>query len=148
VEAGGTPVLVHNCNGGGAIDLGNLKDRADSLHDLLPNNPRARNGATTGLMHVEGDGSESLDIVAVGARKNISGIQRAQLLPDELGVSVTTKDATGEFKHAEVKMWEAAEHMELTPTGLAVSRPICPACQEFLTGKGATILGDFHAIWE
>ena len=98
-------------------------------------------------MHAVGGGPESLDVVAVGARKNISQIQRAQLLPHELGISRTGVDASGNFPHAEVKLWETAVHLDLTPTGLAVNRPFCPACQGFLQSKGATLVSDTQAIW-
>ncbi|GGW42958.1 hypothetical protein GCM10010340_21250 [Streptomyces griseoloalbus] len=143
--AGATPVLVHNC-GGGALDLDNLQDRADTLHALIPAG-KANDRATTGVMHAVGGGPESLDVVAVGARKNISQIQRAQLLPHELGISRTGVDASGNFPHAEVKLWETAVHLDLTPTGLAVNRPFCPACQGFLQSKGATLVSDTQAIW-
>ncbi|WP_308457939.1 polymorphic toxin-type HINT domain-containing protein [Streptomyces sp. SM11] len=145
VLAGATPVLVHNC-GGGALDLDNLQDRADTLHALIPAG-KANDRATTGVMHAVGGGPESLDVVAVGARKNISQIQRAQLLPHELGISRTGVDASGNFPHAEVKLWETAVHLDLTPTGLAVNRPFCPACRGFLQGKGATLVSDTQAIW-
>ncbi|MFF0747159.1 polymorphic toxin-type HINT domain-containing protein [Streptomyces sp. NPDC004111] len=145
VLAGATPVLVHNC-GGGALDLDNLQDRADTLHALIPAG-KANDRATTGVMHAVGGGPESLDVVAVGARKNISLIQRAQLLPHELGISRTGVDALGKFPHTEVKLWETAVHLDLTPTGLAVNRPFCPACQGFLQSKGATLVSDTQAIW-
>ncbi|MFE7215967.1 polymorphic toxin-type HINT domain-containing protein [Streptomyces sp. NPDC057611] len=145
VLAGEVSVLVHNC-GGGALDLDNLQDRADTLHALIPAG-KANDRATTGVMHAVGGGPESLDVVAVGARKNISQIQRAQLLPHELGISRTGVDASGNFPHAEVKLWETAVHLDLTPTGLAVNRPFCPACRGFLQGKGATLVSDTQAIW-
>ncbi len=86
--------------------------------------------------------------MAVGARRNISQLQVAQLLPHELGISRTGRNAAGKFPHAEVKLWEAAQHLELAPSGIAVSRPICPACQKkFLQGKGATIVDDTLATW-
>lgn len=125
--AGATPVLVHNC-GGGALDLDNLQDRADTLHALIPAG-KANDRATTGVMHAVGGGPESLDVVAVGARKNISQIQRAQLLPHELGISRTGVDASGNFPHAEVKLWETAVHLDLTPTGLAVRGPNTMSCR-------------------
>lgn len=140
-----TPVLVHNCNGG-ALDLDNLQDRADTLHALIPAG-KANDWVTTGVMPAVGGGPESLDAVVVGARKNISQIQRAQFLPHELGISRTDVDVSGNFPHAEVKLWETAVHLDLTPAGLAVNRPFCPVYRSFLQSRGATLVSDAQAIW-
>ena len=35
----------------------------------------------------------------------------------------------------------------LTPQGIGVSRPICPACQMFLQDSGATITSPTTAWW-
>ncbi|GAB6902710.1 RHS repeat-associated core domain-containing protein [Kineosporia succinea] len=144
VLVGTAAVLVHNCGGSG-LDLDGLQDRADTLHTFIKGQGNRR--STTGVIHLGGGGAESLDVVAVGARRNISQLQVAQLLPHELGISRTGRNAAGKFPHAEVKLWEAAQHLELAPSGIAVSRPICPACQKFLQGKGATIVDDTLATW-
>jgi hypothetical protein len=147
VGAASQSVLVHNCRTGNGLDLSNLQARADDLQDLIPTR-RAQAGATTGLLHATDDLIGPTDLVAVGARRNVSGLQRAQLLPGELGISVTTRNANGLFKHAEEKLWEAAVHLDMTPQGLAVSRPICPACQDFLRQRGATLVSETKAVWE
>jgi hypothetical protein len=61
---------------------------------------------------------------------------------------VTTRNAKGLFKHAEEKLWDAAVHLDMTPKGLAVSRPICSKCQDFLVQRGAKLVSPTQAIWE
>ncbi len=92
VTARNTPVLVHNCDRGNGLDLDHLQDRAEDLQSLIPSR-RARGGSTTGLIHVSDELIGPTDLVAVGARRNVSGLQRAQLMPDELSISVTTRNA-------------------------------------------------------
>ncbi|WP_224351705.1 RHS repeat-associated core domain-containing protein [Streptomyces olivaceus] len=138
VLAGATPVLVHNC-GGGAADLGHLTDRADDLHSLIPSG--GQRYRTTGVLHADGVGG-GIDLSAVGARSNLTLIQRADSLDaGELAISMSNG------AHAEVKLVTAAQHLGLSPGGIAASRPFCPACSQFLTNQGATLVSPRTALW-
>ncbi len=138
VVAGATPVLVHNC-GGGAADLGHLTDRADDLHSLIPSG--GQRYRTTGVLHADGVGG-GIDLSAVGARSNLTLIQRADSLDaGELAISMSNG------AHAEVKLVTAAQHLGLSPGGIAASRPFCPACSQFLTNQGATLVSPRTALW-
>ncbi|MBK3595539.1 polymorphic toxin-type HINT domain-containing protein, partial [Streptomyces sp. MBT51] len=138
VLAGATPVLVHNC-GGGAADLGHLADRADDLHSLIPSG--GQRYRTTGVLHADGVGG-GIDLSAVGARSNLTLIQRADSLDaGELAISMSNG------AHAEVKLVTAAQHLGLSPGGIAASRPFCPACSQFLTNQGATLVSPRTALW-
>lgn len=136
--AGNTPVLVHNC-GGGAADLGHLTDRADDLHSLIPSG--GQRFRTTGVLHADGVGG-GIDLSAVGARSNLTLIQRANSLDaGELAISMSNG------AHAEVKLVSAAQHLGINPGGIAVSRPFCRACSQFLTERGATLVSPRTALW-
>ncbi|MFI7342949.1 polymorphic toxin-type HINT domain-containing protein [Streptomyces sp. NPDC050085] len=138
VVSGATPVLVHNC-GGGAADLGHLTDRADDLHSLIPSG--GQRYRTTGVLHADGVGG-GIDLSAVGARSNLTLIQRADSLDaGELAISMSNG------AHAEVKLVTAAQHLGLSPGGIAASRPFCPACSQFLTNQGATLVSPRAALW-
>ncbi|MFJ2257723.1 polymorphic toxin-type HINT domain-containing protein [Streptomyces sp. NPDC087844] len=138
VLAGATPVLVHNC-GGGAADLGHLTDRADDLHSLIPSG--GQRYRTTGVLHADGVGG-GIDLSAVGARSNLTLIQRADSLDaGELAISMSNG------AHAEVKLVTAAQHLGLSPGGIAASRPFCSACSQFLTNQGATLVSPRTALW-
>ncbi|SHI04014.1 hypothetical protein SAMN05444521_3436 [Streptomyces sp. 3214.6] len=53
-----------------------------------------------------------------------------------------------ELWHAETKMfYEAAGILQIKPRLLVVSRPICPACQNFLQRVGARITSNTTAEW-
>lgn len=136
--AGTAPVLVHNC-GGGAADLGHLTDRADDLHSLIPSG--GQRFRTTGVLHADGVGG-GIDLSAVGARSNLTLIQRANSLDaGELAISMSNG------AHAEVKLVSAAQHLGINPGGIAVSRPFCRACSQFLTERGATLVSPRTALW-
>ncbi|MFJ6675941.1 RHS repeat-associated core domain-containing protein [Actinosynnema sp. NPDC091369] len=139
VVAGGLDFLVHNCGRPGAVDTDELADSAAEYHDML--HPVAQRFRTTSVLDAEGvDGVTN--IVTGGARSNLTRVQRAAVMDDgNLAVSM----AGGE--HAEVKAVLAADHLGLTPRGLAASRPFCPACRAFLTGRGATITSPSTAEW-
>ncbi|MFJ4833601.1 polymorphic toxin-type HINT domain-containing protein, partial [Streptomyces sp. NPDC088747] len=138
VVAGQTPVLVHNC-GRGAADLGHLTDRADDLHSLIPSG--GQRYRTTGVLHADGVGG-GIDLSAVGARSNLTLVQRADSLDaGELAISMSSG------VHAEVKLVTAAQHLGLNPGGIATSRPFCPACSQFLANQGATLVSPRTALW-
>ncbi|MFE7750224.1 hypothetical protein [Streptomyces sp. NPDC057428] len=76
VEAGNTPVLVHNCNESSTADPTHLQARVDAATKKLGAGARWK---TVGGLHVpEGDG---LDLFAVGARSEFTDAQIA--LTDE-----------------------------------------------------------------
>ncbi|GLU47104.1 hypothetical protein Nans01_14550 [Nocardiopsis ansamitocini] len=138
VLAGDTPVLAHNC-GSGAADLGHLIDRADELHSLIPSG--GQRYRTTGVLHADGVGG-GIDLSAVGARSNLTLIQRGNSLDaGELAISMTNG------AHTEVKLVTAAQHLGIRPGGIAVSRPFCSDCSKFLTGQGAVLVSPRSALW-
>lgn len=138
VLAGVAPVLVHNC-GGGAADLGHLTDRVDDLHSLIPSG--GQRYRTTGVLHADGTGG-AVDLSAVGARSNLTLIQRADSLDaGELAISMSNG------AHAEVKLVHTAQRLGLNPGAIATSRPFCPACSQFLTSQGATLVSPRTALW-
>ncbi|XVS61711.1 RHS repeat-associated core domain-containing protein [Actinosynnema sp. CA-299493] len=139
VVAGGLDFLVHNCGRPGAVDTDELSDSAAGYHDML--HPVAQRFRTTSVLDAEGAGGVT-NIVTGGARSNLTRVQRAAVMDDgNLAVSM----AGG--VHAEVKAVLAADHLGLTPRGVAASRPFCPACRAFLTGRGATITSPNTAEW-
>jgi RHS repeat-associated protein len=138
VIAADRAVLVHNC-GGGAVDLGHLTDRVDDLHALIPTG--GQRYRTTGLLHADGVAG-GIDLSAVGARSNLTLVQRANSMDaGELAISMSGK------VHAEVKLVTAAQHLGVQPGGIAASRPFCTACSQFLAGQGATIVSPRTALW-
>ncbi|MEU9435869.1 ricin-type beta-trefoil lectin domain protein [Streptomyces sp. NPDC048252] len=151
VLAGGTPLLVHNCGTGGA-DVDHLTDMVDDMTDVAGAGAGWR---TMGALHADVPGNpQGLDIVAVGARADLTAGQW-QRLPD-LGAGTLAIRVPQPLKtvpkehlwHAETKMFfEAAGILQIKPKLLVVSRPICPACQNFLSRVGARITSDTTAEW-
>ncbi|MFF8973200.1 ricin-type beta-trefoil lectin domain protein [Streptomyces sp. NPDC014995] len=151
VLAGGAPLLVHNCGTGGG-DIDHLTDMVDDITDAAGAGAGWR---TMGALHADVPGSaQGLDIVAVGARADLTAGQW-QRLPD-LGAGTLAIRVPQPLKtvkkehlwHAETKMFfEAAGILQIKPRLLVVSRPICPACQNFLSRVGARITSDTTAEW-
>ncbi|MFD5265564.1 ricin-type beta-trefoil lectin domain protein [Streptomyces sp. NPDC058335] len=151
VLAGGAPLLVHNCGTGGA-DIDHLTDMVDDITDAAGAGAGWR---TMGALHADVPGSsQGLDVVAVGARADLTAGQW-QRLPN-LGAGTLAIRVPQPLKtvpkehlwHAETKMFfEAAGILQIKPRLLVVSRPICPACQNFLSRVGARITSDTTAEW-
>lgn len=108
-----------------AVEAERLATRVDEFHGAL--DPIAQNSRTTAVMST----SEGVDVVASGGR-DLSPAQRALAQPDD--VLGHTPGA-----HAEVTAIEAAAKNGLTPSQMAVSRPICPACQQAIQGSGGAL---------
>ncbi|PVD10516.1 sugar-binding protein [Streptomyces sp. CS207] len=149
VAAGAAPVLVHNCGTGGA-DPDHLQDLVDDMTDLAGGGAGWR---TMGALHADTP-SGGLDLVAVGARADLTQRQWTSLPSlgsGTLAIRVPQPARTvakDDLWHAEVKLWtEAAGILQIQPRLLVVSRPICPACQNFLTRRGASITSDTTAQW-
>ncbi|WP_230886268.1 ricin-type beta-trefoil lectin domain protein [Streptomyces spinoverrucosus] len=149
VLAGATPVLVHNCGTGGA-DPDHLQDIVDDMTDLAGG---GANWRTMGALHADTP-SGGLDLVAVGARADLTQRQWTALPSlgsGTLAIRVPQPARTvgrDDLWHAEVKLWtEAAGILQIQPRLLVVSRPICPACENFLTRRGATITSATTAEW-
>ncbi|WP_073951955.1 ricin-type beta-trefoil lectin domain protein [Streptomyces kebangsaanensis] len=150
VLAGAAPVLVHNCGTGGGADVDYLTDIVDDMTQLAGGGAGYR---TMGALHADTPGG-GLDIVAVGARADLTQRQWTALPSlgsGTLAIRVPQPARTvakEDLWHAEVKMWtEAAGILQIQPRLLVVSRPICPACRTFLTGRGATITSNTTAEW-
>ncbi|MFV0136079.1 ricin-type beta-trefoil lectin domain protein [Streptomyces sp. HMX87] len=149
VAAGAAPVLVHNCGTGGA-DPDHLQDMVDDMTDLAGGGAGWR---TMGALHADTP-TGGLDLVAVGARADLTQKQWTALPSlgsGTLAIRVPQPARTvakDDLWHAEVKLWtEAAGILQIQPRLLVVSRPICPACENFLTRRGATITSATTAAW-
>ena len=94
----------------------------DELQGAL--DPIAQNSRTSAVMSTE----EGTDILASGGR-DLSPAQRA--LANEGDILARSPGA-----HAEITALEAADKAGLTPSEIAVSRPMCPACPGRYRGFG------------
>src|SRR5262249_52549929 len=114
--AEGAEALAPKAPTGGGAPRG-AGARASGIHGVLdPRAARSRTTAVTGT-------AQGTRVVASSVGRLTPG-QRAALGPGEVeGVGVG---------HAEVIGVQAAQEMGLTPTAVGASRPICPACAEFL----------------
>ncbi|MGA5703631.1 RHS repeat-associated core domain-containing protein [Peterkaempfera bronchialis] len=156
VLAGSTPILVHNTDGPSNLCTisghGHVQSRVDDLTDSAGAGAGFR---TMGGLHADVPGANGgLDFYAVGARADMTPAQFGEL-PDlghtEFGFRVpqpaklVTRD---NLWHAEVKLFnEVAGGLQLQPRFMVVSRPICPACEDFLTRRGATLTSATTAEW-
>jgi RHS repeat-associated protein len=117
-----------------ASEASRLASRVDELHGVL--DPIAQNSRTTAVMSTE----EGADILASGGR-DLSPAQRA--LAKEGDILARSPGA-----HAEITALEAAEKAGFTPSELAVSRPICSACEAAIEESGGVINDDLlGAYW-
>jgi len=116
-----------------AANTGRLTSRADELSGAL--DPIARNSRTSAVLGTR----QGRDVLAGGGR-DLSPAQRALARDGDV-------IARGPGLHAEVTAVNGARSAGLTPQGIGVSRPICPACISFLEDAGATITSPFTAWW-
>jgi RHS repeat-associated protein len=156
VLAGTTPILVHNTGTGGNLCTvpghAHVQSRVDDLTDAAGAGAGYR---TMGGLHADIPGAGGgIDLYAVGARADLSPGQFGELadLGDtEFGFRVPQPArlvAREDLWHAEVKLFnEGAGILQLQPRFLVVSRPICPACEDFLTRRGATLTSATTAEW-
>lgn len=118
---------------GVAANAGALEARANSLHGVL--DPIAQNSRTAAALGTR----EGTTVLGSGGR-DLSPAQRALVGDGEIV-------ARSPGAHAEVTAVNGARDAGLTPLGIGVSRPICPACIEFLEEAGATITSPTTAWW-
>jgi hypothetical protein len=117
-----------------AAESGSLASRVDELNGVL--DPIAQNSRTTAVLGTQ----EGTDVLAAGGR-DLSPAQRALARDGDLL-------ARSPGAHAEVTALEAASKAGLTPSQIAVSRIICPACQTFIEGTGGVVNPDgLGAFW-
>lgn len=117
-----------------ATEAERLAGRVDDFHGAL--DPIAQNSRTTSVMSTR----EGVDIISSGGR-DLSPAQRA-LAQDG--------DVLGRMPgaHAEVTSLDAATKTGLSPSQIAVSRPICAGCQIAIQNSGGQILpGGMGAVW-
>jgi tRNA(Arg) A34 adenosine deaminase TadA len=120
--------------GRAAEDGARLASRTDQLTGAL--DPIAQNSRTSAVMSTR----QGADVLAGGGR-DLSPAQRALSGGD---------DVLGRLPgaHAEITAMDAAGKAGLTPWQMAVSRPICPACQSAIEGSGGTVApGGMFAWW-
>lgn len=118
---------------GVAANTAGLEARANAVHRAL--DPIAQNSRTTAAL-----GTREGQTVLVGGGRDLSPAQRALAQDGEIV-------ARSPGAHAEVTAVTGAQSAGLTPQGIGVSRPICPACQAFLEEPGATITSPTTAWW-
>ena len=107
------------------VDTAALEGRANEVHSAL--DPRAQRSRTTAALQT----SDGTTVLASGGR-DLSPAQRAMARDGEvLGKSPGA--------HAEVTAHQAALERGMSPSGMGVSRPICPECRGYLEDSGATI---------
>lgn len=115
-----------------AEDAG-LVARANEVHGAL--DPIAQNSRTTAVLGTQ----EGPNVIASGGR-DLSPIQRALAGPN---------DVLGRLPgaHAEVTALDAASNAGLTPSQMAVSRAICPACQAAIEQSGGQVGSNGMWAW-
>ncbi|MFF7213164.1 LamG-like jellyroll fold domain-containing protein [Streptomyces sp. NPDC008238] len=125
VEAGNTPVLVHNCNKAIAAQL---KSRVDELHGLLPKGAQGRR-STAIIRAIDTEGNP-VDVVGWSTSERepnriLDRLIREGLQDGEVMADRVAGDAeTSALAHIKDKGW--------TPVAGAANRPICPWCQNSL----------------
>lgn len=98
--------------------------------------PIAQNSRTTAVLGTQ----EGTNIIASGGR-DLSPLQRALAGPDDVLARLPGA-------HAEVTALDAAARAGLTPSEMAVSRAICPACQSAIEASGGQVgPGGLRAWW-
>ncbi|EFV15055.1 hypothetical protein [Segniliparus rugosus] len=132
--------------GGSAVNAeaeqARLAARARDLHSRLVNaktgkpDVRAQNSRTSAAMSTK----EGKDVLAGGGR-DLNPAQRAAAGPNDVV-------AMQPGAHAEVTAINGAKEAGLTPSQIAVSRPICDNCQTAIQESGGTIHPDgMGATW-
>ncbi|WP_156160728.1 hypothetical protein [Demequina soli] len=116
-----------------AANTAGLEARANALQGVL--DPIAQNSRTAAVL-----GTREGQTVLAGGGRDLSPLQRALVQEGEIV-------ARAPGVHAEVTAVNGARSAGLTPQGIGVSRPICPACQGFLEESGATITSPTTAWW-
>lgn len=110
-----------------------VADRVAAIHGVL--DPIAANRRTTAVLETTG----GTRIVASGGR-DLSRAQRSALQPGEVG-------ARSPGEHAERTAIRYLFDNSLTPSQLAVSRPICFSCREAIEASGGRLTSSTSATW-
>ena len=110
-----------------------LADKVSEIHGAL--DPIAQGRRTTAVL------STDMGDIAAGGARDLTPAQRATAAR----VGATTAASPG--AHAEVTALEHARAMGARPDALAVSRPICPNCQQAIQQSGGTVTGPTTAVW-
>ncbi|MBM9509487.1 hypothetical protein ITX44_34055 [Streptomyces sp. KK5PA1] len=137
VEAGGTPVLVHNC--GNEEIAAQLKSRVDDLHNLLPEGAQGRR-STAIIRAVDGDGNFH-DVVgwSGGAKRGLDRLIKEGLQDgEEMSDRVAGDAETSALSHIRSQGW--------TPIAGASNRPVCPWCQNALFDSFSKSVGPARSV--
>jgi len=110
-----------------AVEAGSAAERAVSIASTM--GARTQRSVTIAVTETK----EGVKVVS-SSEGRLRPAARAALGEGE----VAAKGAAG--THAEVNGINAAREMELTPTGTAASRPICPSCAQVLEREGVAPL--------
>ena len=108
---------------------------ANEIHSVL--DPIAYDMRTTAVLQTE----EGTEIAAGGASHDLTPAQRARAA--QLGLQTARMPGA----HAEVTALQHALQNGFTPDALAVTRPICPACQAAIESTGGKVVSPTTAIW-
>jgi len=115
--------------------LPQLAARADEIHAALaPDRIAARMRTTAAMATHQGT------VVLASGGRDLSRAQRALGRPNELL-------ARSPEAHAEITALKAAYESGLTPKSMAVTRGICPACQQAIEETGGRLVSRRGAVW-
>jgi RHS repeat-associated protein len=156
VEAGDTPVLVHNCGGSATPDPVALQARVDAMTKRMGAGAFRK---TVGGLHVPvSDGG--LDLFAVGAQADISeaqiGLADAEdeafriypKLPSRAGAAKIGEPYLLGRNHAEGKLLTEAVNLGVQPKMLIASNHFCEEfCAPLIERTGGKILTKTLAVW-
>jgi hypothetical protein len=120
--------------GGSSSEVPSVTSRVADLHGEL--DPIATNMRTSAVLRTQ----EGTDILASGGQ-DLTPAQRAL---------AGNNDILGKLAgaHAEITALDAASKAGLTPSEMAVSRLICPACQAAIESSGGSVTpGGTGALW-
>lgn len=130
---GGPAALAVVQRSGVATNTAGLGSRAAEVHGVL--DPLAQTWRTTAVL-----GTREGTTVIGGGVRDLSPAQRALARDGDL---LTRQPGA----HAEVTVVNGARNAGLTPDEIVTTTNICPACQRFLEGTGATVTGPRSAGW-
>lgn len=122
-----------------------LEQRANELNNLHPTQI-AKNMSVTAVGTGTNQAGEEITMVA-SSRSNLTPAQRAALNPNETPVSNKSLGIKSDVPvHAEQKIMQYMKINNITPGGMAASKPICPSCATVSFSGGATLLSPLKAV--
>ncbi|MGW3983876.1 LamG-like jellyroll fold domain-containing protein [Streptomyces mirabilis] len=129
VEAGGTPVLVHNCE---------FTDRAEEIrkviHDGSKDGGRPYKNQTVAVVRADMGGGNPVDVVAASG----DGLTEAQTAALQPGEAAAVNDPT---LHAETNAMQHIENQGWTLWDGGASRNVCPYCEDSIRDAGGQLTG-------